>query len=106
MNLIDEVFSVIARLRSAELRLLSQENTEKAARIRNTIEEFSAMREKLIVLELAEAEEKLSKAEEHITEANSQLRKYLSDTRKADARLEKALEAVSTAAVLLQGISR
>lgn len=106
MEFMDDVFSVIARLRTAELRLLSQENTEKAARIRDNIETISAMRERLIVLELAEAEKKLKKAKKDLDAANALLREYLSDTRKADARLEKALEAVSTVAVLLKGISR
>ncbi len=106
MALMDRVFSVIARLRTAELSLLSQENTEKAARIRDSIEDVSAIRDRLIVLELAHAEEKLQKAKRDLHEANALLREYLSDTGKADARLEKALEAVSTFVMLLKGISR
>ncbi len=91
MALMDRVFSVIARLRTAELSLLSQENTEKAARIRDSIEDVSAIRDRLIVLELAHAEESC-KSKRDLHEANALLREYLSDTGRRMPGLKRPLK--------------
>lgn len=104
MELMDILFAVISRLRAVELRKLSCGDHETAQRARRHLEELSAARDRLIVLGMKEARERLIRAQAVIDEAAGGLQEYLSAVEAADHRLEKALEAVSALTAMIDGI--